>query len=323
MNNAELDTLVEGLSRQESLTVLGHSIPDGDCVGSVTAMVWALKNMGKDVTAIIEDEIPAMYRFLNGTEAISSLSNLPHINNCLVYLDCANEERVGDELAGLLPQANTVINIDHHISNTGFGSLNLVDVNASSTCEIIFRLLKHMNTPISVDIAIPLYCGIVMDTGGFKYSSTSPATHRLAADLLEAGVDLDLVRTRLFESKTRMEVALQKMALDSLEFSQDGRIASMQLSYEGLCRLGAVGQHFEGTINMARNIENVEVALLFREIEPGLIKVGFRSKQFLDVNRLASEWGGGGHKRAAGATLKGELESVKKLVQSKVEEYLQ
>jgi len=322
VTKAELDTLAECLLRQGSLTVVGHSIPDGDCVGAVTAMLWALKNMGKDVNAIIEDGVPATYRFLKGTENISSLNNIPHINDCLVYLDCATPERVGDELAGLLPRVSTIINIDHHISNPGFGSHNLVDVNASSTCEIVYRLLKRMNTPITVDIATPLYCGIVMDTGSFQYSSTSPATHRLAADLLEAGVDLDLVRTRLFESKTILEIELQKIAMDSLEFSEDGRIASMQLSYDELSKLGAVGQHFEGIINMARNIENVEAALLFREIKPGMIKVGFRSKQSLDVNRVASEWGGGGHKRAAGATLQGELESVKKLVLAKVEEYL-
>ncbi|MGE5543578.1 MAG: DHH family phosphoesterase [Bacillota bacterium] len=318
----ELDTVAEVLSQQESLTVLGHYIPDGDCVGSVTAMVLALKNMGKRVTAIIEDGVPGIYRFLKGTETISSLTNLPRINGCLVYLDCAAPERVGDKLAGHLHHAGTIINIDHHVSNPGFGNYNLVDINASSTCEIVFCLLKRMNIPITVDIATPLYCGMVMDTGRFQYSSTSPTTHRLAAELLEAGVDLDLVRSRLFESKTRMEITLQKLALDSLEFSTDGRIASMQLSHAELSRIGAVGQHFEGIIDMARNIENVEVALLFREIQPGVVKVGFRSKQLLDVNQLAGEWGGGGHQRAAGATLQGELESVKRIVLAKVEEYL-
>ncbi len=318
----EVDSVAEVLSRQDSLTLLGHSIPDGDCIGSVTAMIWALRNMGKEVNAIIEDEVPAMYRFLNGTKAIASLVNLPRINDCLVYLDCATPERVGDKLAQVLPYSKTIINIDHHVSNQSYGTANLVDPGASSTCEIVFSLLKSMNTPITVDIATALYCGVVMDTGSFQYASTSPATHRMAAELLELGIDQNLVRTHLFESKTRLEVALQKAALASLEFCGGGRIAYMQLSYEVLRELGAVGQHFEGTINLARSIENVEAALLFREIEPGLVKVGFRSKQFLDVNRVASEWGGGGHKRAAGATLHGELETVKNAVLSRVEDYL-
>jgi phosphoesterase RecJ-like protein len=323
VKKADIDAVVKALLEQESLTVLGHCIPDGDCVGSVTAMVWALRNIGKEVNAIIEDGVPAMYRFLNGTATISSVSNPPRINGCLVYLDCATPERVGDKLAQVLPRARPIINIDHHVSNKGYGTVNLVDAQASSTCEIIFRLLKNMNVPITVDIATPLYCGIVMDTGSFQYSSTSPVTHRIAADLLELGIDQDLVRTHLFESKTMLEIALQKAALASLQFSAEGRIASMQLSYEVLRELGAIGQHFEGTINLARSIENVEAALLFREIEPGLVKVGFRSKQFLDVNRVAGEWGGGGHKRAAGATLHGELESVKRTVLSRVEDYLQ
>ena len=322
VRKAEIDSLAEVLSQQESLTVLGHAIPDGDCVGSVTAMVWALRNMGKEVNAIIEDEVPAMYRFLKGTETIASISNLPPIHGCLVYLDCATPERVGDKLAKVLSHTRPIINIDHHTSNRGYGTANLIDARASSTCEIIYHLLKSLSTPITVDIATPLYCGIVMDTGSFQYSSTSPATHRIAADLLEAGIDQDRVRTNLFESRTRLEIDLQKAALESLEFREAGRIASMQLSYAVLSELGAVGQHFEGTINLARSIENVEAALLFREIEPGVVKVGFRSKQVLDVNRVASEWGGGGHTRAAGATLQGDLQSVKKTVLSRVEDYL-
>lgn len=323
LNKADVDSFVEVMCRQRSFTILGHSIPDGDCIGSVTAMAWALRNMGKDVTAIIEDGVPAMYRFLNGVDTIASLSDCPQIHGCLVYLDCATPDRVGDELAKHMSNASTIVNIDHHISNQRYGNINLVDEKASSTCEMIFHLLKSMNLPLTIDIATPLYCGIVMDTGSFQYSSTGPSTHRMAAELLEIGIDQDRVRTNLFESKTRMEMALQKAALESLEFSEDGQVASMQLSHEGLVRLGAVGRHFEGTINLARNIENVEVALLFREIEPGLVKIGFRSKQLLDVNLIAKEWGGGGHKRAAGATLKGDLETVKKRVLLKVKECLQ
>ncbi|MGI6513441.1 MAG: bifunctional oligoribonuclease/PAP phosphatase NrnA [Syntrophomonadaceae bacterium] len=322
MNSAELETAARALMQQKRLTLLGHSIPDGDCVGAVTALMWALANMGKDVNAIIEDGVPPTYRFLNGSERISSLIDLPPIYDCLVYLDCATRERVGERLSRLIPPAATVINIDHHISNQGYGTVNLVDAGASSTCEIVFYIIKRLNSPITIDIATSLYCGIVMDTGSFQYSNTSPRTHQIAAELLQYGVDMDLVRTRLFESKSRVEVSLQKTALDSLEFSKDGRIASMHLSYDDLTRLGAVDLHFEGTINMARSIEDVEVALLFREIEPGVIKIGFRSKQEVDVNRIAGVWGGGGHKRAAGATLRGELEAVKKVVLLKVEEHL-
>ncbi len=322
LNKIDLDSFVETVSRQESFTLLGHSIPDGDSIGAVTAMTWVMRNLGKDVTAVFEDEIPAMYQFLNGIDNIRPVSDCPKLYDCLIYLDCANPERVGDKLGQLLPKTGTIINIDHHISNTRFGNVNVVDPNASSTCEIIFRLLKKMNLPLTVDIATPLYCGILMDTGSFKYSNTAPSTHRIAAELLEIGIDQDLVRTSLFESKTKVELALQKAALNSLEFCEDGRVAYMQLKYEDLYRLGAVNQHFEGTINLARNIENVELALLFREIEPGLVKVGFRSKQGPDVNLIAQNWGGGGHKRAAGAELQGDPENVKELVLLRIKEYL-
>ena len=138
LNSAELETAARALMQQKRLTLLGHSIPDGDCVGAVTALMWALANMGKDVNAIIEDGVPPTYRFLNGSERISSLIDLPPIYDCLVYLDCATRERVGERLSRLIPPAATVINIDHHISNQGYGTVNLVDAGASSTCEIVF-----------------------------------------------------------------------------------------------------------------------------------------------------------------------------------------
>ena len=317
-NSKDLDSVKDAILRGDAFTLLGHTIPDGDCVGAVTAMLWALKAMGKEVTAVIEDEVPKTYRFLPGVDQIGSESSLPRLHRCHIYLDCATRDRVGAKLLGHLTRCDTVINIDHHISNERYGDFNLVDGKASSTCEIIFNLLKSMDVLITGEIAVSLYCGIVMDTGSFQYPSTTPSTHRAVAELLESGFNYDQVRTNLFESKSRVEVAMQKKALESLEFSDDGRVAYMVLSHRDLQELGAVGQHFEGTINLARNIENVEVALLFREIEPGRVKVGFRSKLRVDVNRLAAEWGGGGHQRAAGAEIEGDLNTVKETVLNKV-----
>lgn len=308
----------EGLSQAlfsvDGWTVLGHSIPDGDCIGSVTALGLALESLGIKVSLVVEDGVPAMYRFLAGTQSIHSVEDLPQIYAGRIYVDCATAERIGDKLLPILPPGSITINIDHHVSNSMFGDINLVDPESSSTCEILLQVLAGLGVAIDQDIASSIFCGLVMDTGSFQYSNTSPATLRAAADLLEAGIDLDRIRTGLFESKSRTEMEVIKLALGSLQYTHQGRVAWLELSCQELLRIGSANLHFEGVINLARNVEGVEVALLFREIEPGLVKVGFRSKDKTDVNRIASIWGGGGHRKAAGATLHGSLAEVKDLV---------
>jgi len=318
----ELDNFFGVLAQRDEWTIVGHAIPDGDCIGAVTAMGLVLKSMGKKVSILVEDGLPARYEFLPGSLMVGSLAELPRIFDARIYLDCADLERIGERTLNILPEASITVNIDHHISNTRFGHINLVDEKASSTCEVIYCLLKQLNLPITKDMATSLYCGVVMDTGSFQYASTSPSTHRMAAEFLELGIDLNHIGTNLYESKTRQEIMVIKMALSSLDTSPDGRLAWMELGYQELLEISAENLHFEGVINLARSIKDVEVAMLFRETEPGSVKVGFRSKGAVDVNRIARNWGGGGHIRAAGASLSGDLPTVKELVISKVKEEL-
>ena len=302
------------LEKEERWTVVGHSIPDGDCVGAVTALYLVLANLGKKVTAVIEDGVPETYSFLVGAERIRSWLDLPEIHPAVVYVDCSDQERVGDRVEPHLRNRKITVNIDHHISNLFFGDLNLVDCESSSASELVYDILKQLDIPVDKDVASALYCGIVMDTGSFQYSSTRPKTHRLAAELMEKGIDTELIRTSLFESKSRTEMEVLRAALSTLTYSQDGLMAWMHLKYEDLKRMGAEDLHFEGIINFARNVKGVELAILFREISPGKVKVGFRSRNQLDVNQLAAIWGGGGHSRAAGALLNGELDKVMQTV---------
>ncbi|MGE5397893.1 MAG: DHH family phosphoesterase [Chitinophagales bacterium] len=310
MATIDLNPVASVLQTYSQWTVVGHNIPDGDCIGAVIGLQNTLKQMGKDITSVIEEGVPSMYQFLDGWEHISTFQNPGLIHKNIIYVDCSDRQRVGEKLTTLLESAEFVVNIDHHVSNQKFGNINLVDEYASSTCELLFNLIKLLNISIGHEIATPLYCGIVMDSGRFQYSATRPETLETAAELLRSGVNLDLVRGRLFESKSKLEMTVTSAALETLSFSEDNRLAWMWLSNSVLSKLGAIGKHFEGIIDFARNVEGVEVAVLFREIEPGKIKIGIRSKGTIDANQAAALWGGGGHRRAAGAMLTGEIKDV-------------
>lgn len=321
--NDNFQTLQQALQRSDRWTVLGHSIPDGDCVGAVLGMLLVLGEMGIEATAVIEGGVPSIYRFLAGSEKIGSEKNMPAIFDHLIYVDCTGPERVGELISSKVGKPEFIINIDHHVSNQLFGNVNLVDSEASSTCEILYYSFKSIGIPCGPEIATPLYCGIVMDSGRFQYSMTTPRTLRAAASLLECGVDINQVRINLFESKPVEEIALTTSALNSLQLLENGAIAVMRLAYTDLENAGAVDKHFEGIVDIARSIAGVEVALLFREIKPGLIKVGLRSKGRVDVNAIAQTMGGGGHRQAAGITLEGSLDAVQDQVVAAVRAALQ
>ncbi|MCR4399691.1 MAG: bifunctional oligoribonuclease/PAP phosphatase NrnA [Syntrophomonadaceae bacterium] len=307
------------IRRHSGFVVVGHAIPDGDCVGSVVGMGHILASLGKQALLVLEDEMPPAYRFLAGSEQVLQPHAVQEWLPQVIYLDCTGRERAGDRLAACLEACPTIINIDHHVSNEYFGTINRVEPTAAATCEMLVTLADELGVPLEPRLATALYTGLLMDTGSFRYSNTRPHTLRTAARLLEAGVDVNRVRISLFESRSLQEVGLLRTALASLQFAAGGAVAWMTLRYEDLVALDAHAYHFEGLIDQARAVQGVEVALLFREIEPGLVKVGFRSKGRVDVNLLAGRLGGGGHPRAAGARLHGDLQSVQSRVLAMVE----
>ncbi len=308
--NDSWSAIAQAVVREPEWLVVGHSIPDGDCVASVVAMLLGLSFLGKRVVAVIEDRVPETYRYLKGFDLITKPELVEYWPTAVVYVDCSDPERVGTRTLPYLKNCKKVINIDHHPSNTFFGHFNRVEPEKASTAELVLDLLDEMRVPIDGPIATAVYTGIIMDTGCFQYSNTRPDTLRTAARMLEQGAELDVVRRNLFESRPLVEIRLLQQALSTLSFTADGKVAWMILTFEDILRLKAQDYHFEGLINYARFIDGVEVGLLFREIEPGIIKVGFRSKDMVDVNAIAARFGGGGHLRAAGARLEGNIEDV-------------
>lgn len=306
------------LANYNSFIITSHIVPDGDSIGSVLAMMLALQKAGKNAVAVVRDEVPNKYIFLPYARVI----NKDFDGKCdvIISLDCGDEERLGFERP-LKDLGKIVVNIDHHKSNTLFGDINIIDSHASSVGEIIYHIIKEL-TVIDVDIAMNLYTSIITDTGSLRYSNTTPSCLRILAELVEIGVKPDFISRQVFEKRSIASVNIIKMALDTLEVFSDGMLACICITKEIMEKCGAKEEDTDGVINYAREIEGVEVAVLFKEKEETLIKVGFRSNDWVDVSKIAEEFGGGGHARAAGCTLKTTLNGAREHVLNSVKKYL-
>jgi len=310
------------LATAPEVLLASHISPDGDSIGSTIALGQALTERGHKVLMVAEDPVPGLYCFLDWSDRFVSPEVIDHIPPVAVVLDCTDVERTGTRTAGLIRKAEVVINIDHHVSNNGFGQYQLVLPEAAAAGEVIYQLLGAMGQKISSSVATALYTALVMDTGCFQYSSTSAQTHRVAADLLELGADTSTAHLNLFQSKPLVGLQLLGRALDTMRLSEDGRVAWIALPHGTITGLGATEDHIEGLINHPRSLEGVEIAILFKETRHGEVKVSLRSKTKADVNVLAGWFGGGGHVRAAGCTLKGDLSVVTRTVVAAASDYL-
>jgi len=306
----DIAAFYELVEKNHSFMIASHVAPDGDSIGSVLALTLALLKLGKKAVPVINDNIPKKYRFLPGSNFIIKETSEKY--DVLIALDCGDIERLGFNRP-LKEYGTIVVNIDHHKSNIYFGDLNLVDSSASSVGEIIYRLLDG-KVEIDFDIALNIFTSIITDTGSIRYSNTTPASLKILAKLVDKGVRPDYVSRQVFERRSLASVLLLTSVLNTLEFSADGKIASLFITKDMLKAADADEEDADGIINYAREIEGVEVAVLFKEYEDGLTKVGFRSNEWVDVSMLAAEFNGGGHPRAAGCQIKLPLEETKEIV---------
>jgi len=313
-----LNDVARELKEARRLLFTGHVMPDGDCIGSMLALGLALEREGKKVAFVSPGPVPLIYSFLPGVDRIKVAPPVVEDGfDLVVIVDTSVPERLGDLFVAadkLRQSGSRTLVIDHHISALPFGDLFYVDPEAAAVGEIVYDLLKLLNLEIDRDIATCLYVTLITDTGGFCYETTTAATHRRVAELIEAGVDVRDVSRRLFEEKPLKSIEALRAALNTLEVSPCGRVAWMVLDADTLNRLQVQEEHTDGVVNYARFIRGVEVALLFREVGERRVKVSFRSKSRVDVSRLAAMFGGGGHLRAAGALVEGEMDQVKKAV---------
>ncbi|HHX24493.1 MAG: DHH family phosphoesterase [Tepidanaerobacteraceae bacterium] len=297
------------VDKNNSFMITSHIGPDGDSIGSVLAMTLALLKMGKEAVPVINDEIPQKYRFLPGANLISKDTLAKY--DVVIALDSGDVERLGFQ-KGLSEYGRYIINIDHHKSNTKYGDFNLVDSDASSVGEMIYKLLDG-KVEIDYDIALSLFTSIVTDTGSMRYSNTTSSSLKILAHLIDKGVKPDYISRQVFEKRSINSISLLKLALESLEISSNGKLASICITKKMMEDTGAKEEDTDGIINYAREIEGVEVAVLFKENE-SFIKVGFRSNEWVDVSIIAEQFQGGGHPRAAGCNIKLPLTTARKIV---------
>jgi bifunctional oligoribonuclease and PAP phosphatase NrnA len=289
--------------------VCSHLNPDGDAVGSSSGIALTLKALGKEVVVYNETGVHPKYHFIPGADSVVSV--FPESSfDTVVVCDCADLKRLGDESAQLIAPHSFLINIDHHISNTSFGSLNLVVPDATSTCEVLVPLVEELIAPqeMTHEIATSLLTGIVSDTGSFRYRSTTSEALEMAASLIRHGAALSNITIGLFSELSFATVRLQSLALSRVSLSFDNRIALIVVTEELYREAHAEPDDTEGLAEQARDIAGVEVGALIRW-HGDRWRVSLRGKpDYLDLSAVASQFGGGGHKAAAAFRFSGDLE---------------
>lgn len=307
----KINEAIDKIKSSSQIFIASHVSPDGDNIGSITALYLALSKLDKEVHIIKTDETPSDYMFLPATDKIRDLSK--EDIELLIVLDCGDIERLGKSKY-IIEKAKSVINIDHHISNTKFGDYNIVNHRATATGEIVYDLINKMGIKIDKDLATCLYTAISTDTGSFMYDSVTDKTHEIIADLIRTGINVGDINIRLYQNRSIEKTNLFISSLSSLKTFNDNKIATIKVTQDMVSNTNANLEDSEGIIDFVREISSVEVACLFKEVEKNKIKVSFRSKSFVDVAKISTVFNGGGHIRAAGCTITTDIDEAERLV---------
>ncbi len=317
-----MDQIIARLTASDHVLIASHTDPDGDAIGSLLATGLALTAMDKGVTLYNDSPIPAVYRFLPTVGSIVSRLDAANSFDTAVILDCGDLERVGDDALRAIERVPVVINIDHHITNMGFGDLQFIDTGACATAEIIYHLISRMEIAIDPDIATALYTGIFTDTGSFRFANTNQAAFAICDRMVSYGADPYKVAKHVYGTYSLGRIKLLNRALDSIEISTNGRLSLMTLTQEMFDETGTHPEDVDGMINYARRIEDIRVAVLIQENPNGMggggkknsrsrFHVSLRSDGTVDVSRIAALFGGGGHRSAAGFTVHTDITDIK------------
>ena len=300
------------LKESDNILILTHRNPDGDTLGSGFALLRALKDMGKRARLINADPIPQKFAYL-----YEGISEDDFTEDFVVSVDVAERKLLGD---AFLEKYGDRVNlaIDHHETSRLFAEKTYCESDSASCCEIIYLIIKAMSTPISKEIADCVYTGCSTDTGCFKYSNVTPRTHRIAAELIEAGADHSRINVRMFETKTMGDFMLQKMCLDSLQVFGDGKVAMISVSKAMLAECGVDKAALDAIKPLTRQIEGVEIGITVKEEREGVSGVSVRTGENFDASAICAHFGGGGHMRAAGCEIKGTIKEA----EEKIKKYI-
>ena len=310
----DLAQIVEALRTRQRFVLSSHTRPDGDSIGSQMALAYALRAMGKDVTLVNADAAPPALMAFPGVPDIRIAPAAGDAFDASIIMECGDLARTG--VSGL--DRGFVINIDHHPGNTGYGHINWFDAGAAACAEMVFALVQALGVPLSVEIATHVYVAILTDTGSFHYSSLSPRTFDICRQLLEAGADPVSIARQVFDTNTPGRLRLHGAILSAMQVDPTGRIAVIAVDPRVAEAASSTYDDTEGLINQPLTIKEIQVVIFFKLMDADQYRVSMRSKGNVDIAAVAKEYGGGGHKNAAGCMVAGPFDALRRTLVAQV-----
>jgi bifunctional oligoribonuclease and PAP phosphatase NrnA len=313
--NPERQRIVEAIRARTRFVLSSHSRPDGDSIGSQIAMAYALRALGKHADVVNADPAPPPIMQFPGVPDIQIAPAVNGSYDAAIIMECGDLARTG--VSGL--DRSFVINIDHHPGNKGYGALNWFDATAAACGEMVFDLIRALGVAMTPQMATHIYLAILTDTGSFHYSSISPRTFDICRECLEAGVDPVLVARNVYDSNHMGRLKLFGAVLSAMQIDTTGRIAIVYLDHEMARAAGGTYEDTEGLINLPLTVKEIQEVVFFKQAEGDEYRVSMRSKGDIDIGAVAKEFGGGGHKNAAGCTVTGAIDALQKLFVARLE----
>lgn len=312
-----LEKIVKTLKRHKSFLISAHTNLEGDAICSELALARLLQKMNKRTVVLNSDKIPELYNFLPGVKSIFKFKDKMPEYEVFCALDCADRERLGF-ISKFIEKDKIIINIDHHKSNVIFGDMNWVMPYASSVCEMVYYLFKKTKIEIDKTSALLLYVGILTDTGSFRYSNTSPNTHKIVAELLSKDLSANKIYQKIYEANPLDEMKILIDILNRFETDKERKVAWVEIKSDTLEKLCSRVDIADNVFDFLRSIKGVEVTIIFKEINSRETKVNFRSRGKIDVAKFARVFGGGGHHNASGCNIAEGLKGAKQKVLQKL-----
>ncbi len=304
-----LESAAKTLLSKDKILILTHRSPDGDTIGSGYALAMALRKLGKSVKVDCTDPFPEKYSYF-----IDKLEKLEFDEEFVVSVDIADTKLLGEKLSDYADKIDLCI--DHHGSNTKYAKEYYVEASAAAAAQVIAKLIRLMNVEFDKDIANAIYTGITTDTGCFRYTNVTAETHRIAADMIDCGAESGMINRLMFETKSRSRLEIERRVMDSIQFYLDGRCAIAYATIDMMKESGAVDSDMEGVSSLPRQIEGVMAGITLREKNNGKFKVSVRTTDELDASAICANFGGGGHKAAAGCMITGTLnEAIEQIIE--------
>lgn len=311
--------VADEIRHRQRFIVVSHMRPDGDAVGSSMAMAYALRDLGKQVRVVSRDRPPAPMLAFPGVAEIEVVTSIDDPGDAVLVMECGDLQRTG--IAGL--ERGYVINIDHHPGNTMYGAMNWFDLSAAACGEMVHELVVELGVLLSPEIATHIYVAILTDTGSFHYSNITPRTFDICRQCVEAGVDPPTVARSIFDSNSLGRLKLFGAVLSRMQLDPTGRIAIVSVDRQLAAACGGTYEDTEGLINLPLTVKEIQAVVFFKENGPDDWRVSMRSKGDIDVNAIAKQFGGGGHKNASGCSALGSFEMLKALFEAKLAEAIE